>query len=246
MLEISGLAITYEGTHAVVDANLSVAVGSAVALLGPNGAGKTSTLRAISGLVPYHGTIEFDGIPLRRLTPEKIARAGLVHVPEGRRVFGSLTVHENLQIGLIARNGRTDGYSMHDVYELLPALSKIAKRPGWALSGGEQQMVAIGRGLLAAPRLLLLDEPSLGLAPIVVKDVFAALKTVSQQTPILLVEQNSVAAMKICQRAYVLVKGSVVLQGSTEELGSRETLIDSYLGQTALADIGHRGSDERR
>jgi branched-chain amino acid transport system ATP-binding protein len=235
MLEISSLVINYEGTRAVSDVNISIEAGSAVALLGPNGAGKTSTLRAISGLVPYGGSITFDGTPLSKMTPEKIARAGLVHVPEGRHVFATLTVHENLLVGQTARRGRADGYSMSDVYDLLPALTKISKRAGWALSGGEQQMVAIGRGLLAAPRLLLLDEPSLGLAPIVVKDVFAALLEVSARTPILIVEQNFAAAMRVCQRAYVLVQGCVVLQGSTEDLGNREALIDSYLGQRSLA-----------
>jgi branched-chain amino acid transport system ATP-binding protein len=239
MLEISSLAVNYDGTRAVIDADISIEAGSAVALLGPNGAGKTSTLRAISGLVPYGGTVTFDGTSLHKMTPEKIARAGLVHVPEGRRVFGSLSVHENLQVGLTARSGRTGGYSMGDVYDLMPALRKISKRAGWALSGGEQQMVAVGRGLLAAPRLLLLDEPSLGLAPIVVKDLFAALAEVSARTPILLVEQNSAAAMRICQRAYVLVKGAVVLQGTTADLGDREALIDSYLGQAALANAPH-------
>jgi branched-chain amino acid transport system ATP-binding protein len=241
MLEISSLAINYEGVPAVVDVDISVEAGSAVALLGPNGAGKTSTLRAVSGMVPYGGSITFDGTPLGKMTPEKIARAGLVHVPEGRHVFGTLTVHENLLVGQTARGGRTDGYSMSDVYDLLPALTKISKRAGWALSGGEQQMVAIGRGLLGAPRLMLLDEPSLGLAPIVVKDVFAALLEVSARTPILIVEQNATAAMRVCQRAYVLVKGSVVLQGRTEDLGNREELIDSYLGQQSLADIGGHG-----
>jgi branched-chain amino acid transport system ATP-binding protein len=235
MLDITSLTINYDGTRAVDDVDLTVGPGSAVALLGPNGAGKTSTLRAISGLVDYGGQITFDGVSLAKLTPEKIARAGLIHVPEGRRVFGSLSVHENLQIGLTARAGRTGGYSMDDVYDLMPALRAIRKRAGWALSGGEQQMVAVGRGLLGAPRLLLLDEPSLGLAPIVVKDLFAALAEVSARTPILLVEQNTAAAMRICGRAYVLVKGSVVLQGTTEDLGDRETLIDTYLGQAALA-----------
>jgi branched-chain amino acid transport system ATP-binding protein len=239
MLEIKSLSVSYEGTRAVVDTDISVDAGAAVALLGPNGAGKTSTLRAVSGLVAYGGTVTFDGTPLNKMTPEKIARAGLIHVPEGRRVFGSLSVRENLQIGLTARAGRTGGYSMDDVYDLLPALRKITKRAGWALSGGEQQMVAIGRAMLAAPRLLLLDEPSLGLAPILVKELFGALAELSARTPILLVEQNSAAALRICQRAYVLVNGKVVLQGTTKDLGSREALIDSYLGQSVLANAPH-------
>jgi branched-chain amino acid transport system ATP-binding protein len=234
VLSISSLVVTYEGTRAVQGIDLSVGAGSAVALLGPNGAGKTSTLKAISGLVPYGGRIQFDGTDLAKLPAEKIARAGLVHVPEGRRVFGSLSVHENLQVGMTARGGRQDGYSISDVYDLLPALQPISGRAGWALSGGEQQMVALGRGLVAAPRLLVLDEPSLGLAPIVVKDVFAALREVSKRTPVLLVEQNAAAALGVCQSAAVLVKGKVVLSGATGELGDREALIDSYLGQTSL------------
>jgi branched-chain amino acid transport system ATP-binding protein len=234
MLEIRSLAVNYEGTQALVDVDMTVPTGSAVALLGPNGAGKTSTLNAISGLVPYSGDIVFDGTSLSKMTAEKIAKAGLIHVPEGRHVFGTLTVHENLQVGLTARKGRTDGYSMSDVYDLLPALKPISRRAGWALSGGEQQMVALGRGLVAAPRLLILDEPSLGLAPIVVKAVFAALAEIVRRTPVLLVEQNSVAALDVCQQAYVLVKGSVVMQGSASEMTNREALIDSYLGQTTL------------
>ncbi|MGY1814670.1 ABC transporter ATP-binding protein [Blastococcus sp. SYSU D00820] len=234
MLEIESLVVTYEGTQAVRDVGMTVDAGAAVALLGPNGAGKTSTLKAISGLVPYRGRIRFDGVDLAKLTVEKIARAGLVHVPEGRRVFAPLTVHENLLVGMTARGGRDGGYSLDDVYDLLPALVPLRKRAGWALSGGEQQMVALGRGLVAAPRLLLLDEPSLGLAPIVVKAVFGALEEVIRRTPVLLVEQNSVAALSVCQQASVLVKGEVVLSGTAAEMGNRENLIDSYLGQSAL------------
>lgn len=239
MLEIKSLAINYEGTQAVVDVDITVGSGAATALLGPNGAGKTSTLNAISGLVSYGGDITFDGTSLKKMTPEKIAKAGLIHVPEGRHVFGSLTVHENLQVGLSARAGRTDGYSLLDVYELLPALKPISKRPGWALSGGEQQMVALGRGLVAAPRLLLLDEPSLGLAPIVVKAVFAALAQIVERTPVLLVEQNSVVALEVCATGYVLLQGAVVMQGSAADMTNREALIDSYLGQTTLVHADH-------
>lgn len=238
MLEISGLCVNYDGTEALVDCGMSIGASQAVTLLGPNGAGKTSALRAISGLVDYRGTIEFDGVSLSKMTPEKIARAGLVHVPEGRRVFPSLSVHENLQVGTTSRAGRTGGYSLDDVYDLFPALRPISSRAGWALSGGEQQMVAVGRGLVSAPRLLLLDEPSLGLAPIVVKSVLAALREVSARTPILLVEQNAVAAIELCQRGYVLVDGRIVMQGTSEELSSREALIDSYLGQSSLAEAG--------
>lgn len=234
MLEIHDLHVSYDGTHAVTGIDLRVDDGSAVALLGPNGAGKTSTLTAISGLVPYRGSITFDGQELSKLTPERIARAGLIHVPEGRRVFATLTVQENLQVGESARAGRRDGYSISDVYDLLPALVRLRNRAGWALSGGEQQMVALGRGLVAAPRMLLLDEPSLGLAPIIVRDLFKALAEVSARTPLLVVEQNSAAAMRVCQRAYVLVKGAVVLEGTSADLDDREALINSYLGQATL------------
>lgn len=247
MLEIEGLRVDYDATRAVDGVDLSVGVTGAVALLGPNGAGKTSTLNAISGMVPFEGSIRFDGTNIRRMPAEKVARAGLIHVPEGRRIFPTLSVHENLQVGLTARAGRDDGFSIDDVYDLLPQLRSIAGRAGWALSGGEQQMVALGRGLVGAPRLLLLDEPSLGLAPIIVIEVLAALEQVAQRIPLLLVEQNSTAAMRICHRASVLVKGSIVLEGTAEELGDREALIDSYLGTTSIDEAQHAspGDDGR-
>lgn len=230
MLEIRSLRVEYGPTVAVDGIDMTVGDRGAVALLGPNGAGKTSTLNAISGLVPYDGDVVFDGVALNGAPAEKVARAGLIHVPEGRRVFPTLTVHENLLVGMSARAGRTDGFSIDDVYDLLPPLQKLRRRTGWALSGGEQQMVAIGRGLVAAPRLLMLDEPSLGLAPIIVRDVMATIAQVAERIPILIVEQNSTAAMRVCVRASVLVKGKVVLAGTAAELDNREALIESYLG----------------
>ncbi|MDW3215602.1 MAG: ABC transporter ATP-binding protein [Ilumatobacteraceae bacterium] len=230
MLEIRSLRVEYGSTVAVDGIDLTVGARGAVALLGPNGAGKSSTLDAISGLVPYEGEVVFDGTELSGLPAEKVARLGLIHVPEGRKVFPTLTVHENLLVGTSARAGRTDGFSLDDVYDLLPPLQGLRKRTGWALSGGEQQMVAIGRGLVAAPRLLMLDEPSLGLAPIIVRDVMATIETVSDRIPILIVEQNSTAAMRVCSRASVLVKGKVVLEGTAESMSNREALIESYLG----------------
>lgn len=233
VLEVTGLTVRYDHVVAVDDLDLRVDPGEAVALLGANGAGKTSTLHAISGLVRCQGEVRFFGDDVHGRRPESIARLGMTHVPEGRHVFPNLTVHENLLLGRTARSGRTDGYSVDDVYDLFPALTTLRRRGGWALSGGEQQMVAVGRALMAAPRLLLLDEPSLGLAPSVVEAVFGALREVVSQVPVLLVEQNTTLALSLCRRAYVLSQGRVAVSGSAEELGDREAMLASYLGAAA-------------
>jgi branched-chain amino acid transport system ATP-binding protein len=246
MLEVAGLQVFYGTTHAVRGIDLQVGEKAAVALLGPNGAGKTSTLRAISQLVPYAGTVRLDGVDLRGRTPSQVARLGLIHVPEGRHVFPTLSVHENLQMGLVAAGGRAPVYSLSDVYDLFPALGRLRRRGGYALSGGEQQMVAIGRGLLGAPRLLILDEPSLGLAPVVTQAVFAALHQVIERTPVLVVEQNSALALRLCGRACVLVQGELKLSGPSAELGDRAELLASYLGQSdAAAKRGRDGAPPR-
>jgi branched-chain amino acid transport system ATP-binding protein len=231
MLEIRDLEVRYGAVEAVRGLTVTVGDGEVVALLGPNGAGKTSTLRASTALVRYGGSIAFEGVEVSKLGPEGCAKRGLIHVPEGRHVFPTLSVHENLQVGTTARRGR-EGYSFADVYDLFPALGQLRDRNGWALSGGEQQMVAIGRALVAAPRLLLLDEPSLGLAPIVVKAVFAALRNIRGRTPILIVEQNTTQALQLCDRAAALVEGRIVLSGNAAEMNDRSALLDSYLGQT--------------
>jgi branched-chain amino acid transport system ATP-binding protein len=233
MLEVTSLGVSYGSTRAVDAVDLSVARGEAVALLGANGAGKTSTLRGISRLIPADGTIRFDGADVTRLAPEELARRGLVHVPEGRHVFGTLTVHDNLMVGRTARGRRPSLFTAESVYDLFPAISPLRRRYGWALSGGEQQMVAIGRALLSSPRLLMLDEPSLGLAPIVVKAVYKALAEIKSEVPVLLVEQNAAVALDLCDRGYVLLSGRRVLDGSAAELGDRQTLLDSYLGHQA-------------
>jgi len=234
VLEISGLEIDYGAVQAVRGIDITVGPGETVGLLGPNGAGKTSTLRAATGLVHYRGSVRYEGHEVSRLGTESAAKAGLIHVPEGRHVFASLSVHENLLVGTTARRDRSEGYSIDDVYDLFPLLGQLRDRAGWALSGGEQQMVAIGRALVAAPRMLLMDEPSLGLAPIVVKAVFGALREISRRTPILLVEQNTVMALRVCQRAAVLVGGKIVLQGTAAELSDRTALLDSFLGQERI------------
>jgi branched-chain amino acid transport system ATP-binding protein len=234
MLELRGVAVRYGAVRAVTDLDLDVGAGEVVAVLGANGAGKTTTLRAATGLVPYEGTIRFDGADVAATGVEALARRGLVHVPEGRRVFPTLTVQENLLMGTPARSGRTGGHSVDDVYDLFPALVPLRGRDGWALSGGEQQMVAVGRALVAAPRLLLLDEPSLGLAPIVVAAVYRALREVAATTPMLIVEQNTGAVLDVCHRGVVLAEGRAVLRGTAADLADRRAVLDSYLGQHVL------------
>ena len=234
-LEVEGLTVTYGGVRAVDAIDFRVDPGEVVALLGPNGAGKSSTLRAITGLTPAAGTVRFMGQDLRRRSAEAIARMGLLHVPEGRHVFPTLTVNENLLVGQTARAGRQAAFGLDDVYDLFPALADLRERGGWALSGGEQQMLAIARALVGAPRMLLLDEPSLGLAPIIVQSVFAALADIRSRLPILLVEQNTTVALGIASRAYVLVEGSIALSGTPDELGDRQAMLDSFLGQSDIA-----------
>ena len=231
MLELTGVQVSYGAVEAVRGIDLQVREGEVVALIGPNGAGKSSTLRAITNVVGCKGSIRFDGSDCRRVSTQGLARLGLIHVPEGRHVFTTLSVHENLLVGTTARRGRRDGYSVDEIYDLFPALVALRKRLGGALSGGEQQMVAIGRALVAGPRLLLLDEPSLGLAPKITRSLFAALAEVARRTPLLLVEQNTVMALKLSTRAAVMVNGRLVLEGTAEELTDRAALVASYLGE---------------
>jgi branched-chain amino acid transport system ATP-binding protein len=230
LLEVRGLTVTYgTPTPAVDKLDLYVGPKEAVALLGANGAGKTSTLRAITGLIPSTGTVLFDGADLSRSKPEEIARAGVVHVPEGRRLFAGLSTEENLTIGATARARREPLFSLDEIYDLFPQLPALRRRGAWMLSGGEQQMVAIGRALLASPRVLLLDEPSLGLAPLVVASVFGALRSIAPRVSIVLVEQNAGMALDLCQRAYILATGRVVVSGTHDELPSRDDLLATYL-----------------
>lgn len=231
LLDVQDLRVSYGATRAVQGLDLSVGEREVVSLLGPNGAGKSSVLRAVSGLIPCQGKILFDGIDIGRWNPARRARAGLIHVPEGRHVFPTLSVHENLQMGMVARAGRQALYRFNDVYDLFPALRPLRRRDGFALSGGEQQMVALGRALMAAPRLLLLDEPSLGLAPSVTQVVFDALKKIVTDTPVLLVEQKTTDALDLADRGVVLVAGRTVLAGDADQLADRQAMMASYLGQ---------------
>jgi branched-chain amino acid transport system ATP-binding protein len=231
MLRVEGLHVRYGTTHAVRGIDLEIEAGQAVALLGPNGAGKTSTLHAISNLVPSQGSVHFDGQDVSKTPAEDIARRGLIQVREGRHVFPGLSVHENLQLGTTARGGRNGGFAIDDVYELFPPLAPLRRRLGYALSGGEQQMVALGRALVAAPRLMLVDEPSLGLAPVLADTVVTALAEVRSATALLVVEQNVHLALRICGRAAVMSGGTITMNADAEELHDREALLASYLGQ---------------
>jgi len=231
VLRVDDLHVRYGTTHAVRGISLELGAGEAVALLGANGAGKTSTLRALSRLVAGEGRIELEGEDLTRLAPEAVARRGLIHVPEGRHVFATLTVHENILMGLTARGDRSDGFSVDGVYELFAPLRDLRGRLGYALSGGEQQMVALGRALVAAPRVLMVDEPSLGLAPVIVEAVEEALRAISRHTALLVVEQNIDLALRVCSRASIMKHGEIVLEVDAGDAHEREALMASYLGR---------------
>jgi branched-chain amino acid transport system ATP-binding protein len=235
LLAVRDLRVSYGTAEAVHGISLDVHEGEVVGLLGANGAGKSSTLRAVSRMMKSSGAIEFLGKDITGFSSDKAAREGLVHVPEGRRVFPPLSAEENLLVGQTARGKRPAVYSLDDVYDLFPALTALRKRGGWALSGGEQQMVAIGRGLMAAPRVLLLDEPSLGLAPLIVDNVYRALQEIRSRVSILVVEQNASLALRLCDRAYVLSVGTIAMSGNAAELADRDALLASYLSRTTDA-----------
>jgi branched-chain amino acid transport system ATP-binding protein len=233
LLSVEALAAGYGDLLAVRAATLEVAEGECVALIGANGAGKTTTLRAISGLLPARaGRITFLGRSLAGLSPREIVELGLAHVPEGRQVFPSLSVRENLEMGARSRPARARSRdTLEAVLALWPRLRERQAQAAGTLSGGEQQMLAIGRGLMARPRLMLLDEPSLGLAPLMVRAIFEILRAINcQGTTILLVEQNVRRALELCSRGYVLDNGEVTLAGSREALLGSEHVRQAYLG----------------
>jgi len=234
VLEVAGLRAGYGAVEVLHDVSLVVGAGEAVALIGANGAGKSTTLRAISGLVrPRAGTVRFAGSELVGRAPEAIARLGIAHVPEGRRIFPGLTVRENLLVGTAARAGDAGDReaALAEVYRLFPRLAERRHQRGWSLSGGEQQMLALGRGLVARPRLLLLDEPSLGLAPRLVREMFETIRAINAAgTPVLLVEQNAYLALQVARRGYVLESGRVVLADTAEALARRDDVRAAYLG----------------
>ena len=211
-------------------------------LLGANGAGKSTTLRTISGLVPDStGEILFDGKPINRIAPEAIVRMGVAHVPEGRRIFPGLTVKENLMIGTSAR-GRLSKIQMasevEEMYVIFPDLKRLSEALGWSLSGGQQQMLAVARGLMSRPRLLLLDEPSLGLAPIIVQQLFSTIRTIRERgMTVLLVEQNANMALSVADRGYVMVTGNITVEGTPDQLLNNEEVRAAYLGGGSRAEV---------
>jgi branched-chain amino acid transport system ATP-binding protein len=233
MLSVEGLAAGYGDLLAVRGVSFDVREGECVALIGANGAGKTTTLRAISGLLPIRaGRVVFEGRSLAGLAPWRVVERGLAHVPEGRQIFPSLSVRENLEMGARSREARAAKNSSFDaVFGLFSRLRDRERQLAGTLSGGEQQMLAIGRGLMARPRLLILDEPSLGLAPLMARTIFEIVETVNRGgTTILLVEQNVLRALQLCHRGYVLENGEVTLTGGREELMGSGYIRQAYLG----------------
>ena len=233
LLELRGVQARYGPIVALHDVSLTVGEGEVVALLGANGAGKTTTLRAISGLVSTTGEVVYAGSQVRRATPERLARLGLAHVPEGRGLFPELTVWENLRMGAYVRRDRRGVKTDLDrAVEHFPWIRERRHQHAATLSGGEQQMLAVARALVARPRLLMLDEPSLGLAPLVTQEVFRVVHELSEQEglTVLVVEQNAQIALTVSHRAYVLEVGRVAVEGSSAELREHEGVRRSYLG----------------
>ncbi len=233
MLVLEDVHTYYGHIHALQGVSIIVNRGEIVTLIGSNGAGKTTTLKTISGLLhPRAGTVTFDGKDISRTDAHRLVRAGIGHAPEGRRIFSRLTVLENLQMGAFLRNQKDIGPDLDRVMTLFPRLRERVSQPGGTLSGGEQQMLAIARALMSQPRVLLLDEPSLGLAPILVQQVFATIKEINEQgMTILLVEQNALQALSIAHRGYVLQTGRVSLSGDAASLREDESVRKAYLGE---------------
>ena len=233
MLELNAASASYGSVPAIGGVTINIGDGEAVGLLGANGAGKSTTLRAISGLVRLtSGTITFGGKNLAALPPHKITELGIAHVPEGRQVFPEMTVQENLEIGAYVPAAKAErAHSLELVYGIFPVLSERRKQLAGTMSGGEQQMLAVGRGLMLKPRLLMLDEPSLGLAPVMADVTFEKIQEIHKMgTAILLVEQNVSRALTLVQRAYVLESGKVIMHGSSAELANNKRVQAAYLG----------------
>ena len=232
MLEIKDLHVNYGAVHALNGVSMTVNDGEIVSLIGANGAGKTTTLRTITGLEKAaSGSITFDGHDLRKTEPSKIITLKLAHVPEGRHIFPQMTVEENLEMGAFT-DPADMAKTMADVYERFPRLKERKRQLAGTLSGGEQQMLAVGRALMSRPKLLMLDEPSLGLAPLVVQGIFDIIRTVNEQgVTVLLIEQNANMALKIADYAYVLETGNITKSGTGAELLADESIKEAYLGK---------------
>ena len=234
MLRVSDLNVFYGSIHAIKDISFHVDEGEIVTLIGANGAGKTTTMHAISGLLkPKSGTIDFLGSRISQMEAHKIIRLGLAQVPEGRRVFSHLTVQENLSMGAFTRKDGASAIAqdLEMVFDRLPRLKERRKQQAGTLSGGEQQMLAIGRALMCKPKMLLLDEPSMGLSPLLVKEIFKIIEDVNKDgVTVLLVEQNAKMALEIADRAYVLETGTVKMEGSADQLANNIEVRKAYLG----------------
>jgi branched-chain amino acid transport system ATP-binding protein len=232
MLNVSDIHVYYDAIHALKGVTFSVAKGELVTLLGANGAGKTTTLKTLSGLLrPRRGVVELEGIRLEKVESHDIVRRGVAHVPEGRRVFPRFTVRENLEVGGYTRDKGALGAGIDYVFQMFPRLKERHKQYAGTLSGGEQQMLAIGRALMARPKLLLLDEPSMGLAPKIVEQILENIRAINQAgVTVLLVEQNAAMALAISDRGYVLETGSVILEGSAADLAGNDLVRQAYLG----------------
>jgi branched-chain amino acid transport system ATP-binding protein len=236
MLTLTNIHTFYGPIEALKDINIEVKQGEIVCLIGSNGAGKSTTLMTISGILkPSSGSIQFEGKTINGIPPHRIVKMGISQVPEGRRIFPKLTVKENLEMGAYTKfkvQSLKFKVQLDKIYELFPVLKERHKQLGGTLSGGEQQMLAIGRALMSSPKLLLLDEPSLGLAPIIVSKIFKTIKEVNREgVTVLLVEQNARAALKLSNRGYVLENGKIILEGKGEDLLSNEQVKKAYLGE---------------
>jgi branched-chain amino acid transport system ATP-binding protein len=233
MLEVRDLHVYYGEIHALKGISFTVRQGEIVTLLGNNGAGKTTTLRALSGLLAArHGDVQLEGRSLLGIAPHDVVLKGVTHVPEGRRIFNRLSVVENLEMGAYTRGDAAIGQDMDHVFAVFPRLKERRTQVAGTLSGGEQQMLAIGRALMARPRLLLLDEPSMGLAPVLVEQIFETVLTINREgVTILLVEQNAAMALSIAERGYVLETGRLALEGGARELADNPEVRRAYLGE---------------
>ena len=234
MLEIKDLEVYYGMIQAIKGISFQVNEGEVIALIGANGAGKTTTLHTISGLIaPKNGTVTFEGADITKIPAHKIVSLGMAHVPEGRRVFASLSVFQNLKLGAFARKDKEGvGGGLIRVYKRFPRLEERKNQMAGTLSGGEQQMLAMGRALMSKPRIILMDEPSMGLSPIFVNEIFDIIKSVSAGgTTVLLVEQNAKKALSIADRGYVLETGRIVLEGNAQDLLNDESVKKAYLGE---------------
>ncbi|MGQ9494055.1 MAG: ABC transporter ATP-binding protein [Anaerolineae bacterium] len=233
LLSVENLEVAYGHIKALHGISFHVDQGEIVALIGANGAGKSTTLRAISRLIPVQaGSIRYDGKNLLELAPHDVVKLGVAHVPEGRRIFGNLTVMENLKLAAYNRKDRHElARDFERIFALFPRLSERKEQRGDTLSGGEQQMLAVARALMTRGRLMLLDEPSMGLAPVLMRDLFRVLREINEAgTTILLVEQNARMALKFAQRCYVLETGTIVLEGSSKDLANNPAVKEAYLG----------------